>query len=711
LKPNDRKIRPRRIRKYIKITKGQNEYTYTAQFKEPPPPTPPSGGNGGSAGNNSGTGGGAVTPPPPPRPSGNYVITVTSNAAGIKVYKGYRYLGTIRDAGGSLQIKHKDRRRSPRKVKLKFVAVDRYKYKVRTQRETVTISTSQETYSVNATFEVRPPIVIKASANVPGIRVSMNRKAQGVINDANSPLELKYTGRPVRSIRIDFKSTTKGVKPRGRRKYVRIRKGVYEYTVSATFKAPAAPPPPPSGGNTGNGGALPPPPPPLGSKFDGIYKITVTSNAGNVRVYRGRRSVGTIRSAGGSIVVKYKTKSKRPSAQTIVLKPRSSKGWNESKLTRKVTLIYGQAEYTVQGNFTAFEAAKIMVKANIPGVLVKLNRRSYGKIINTAQPLEIPYKGRRARTLTVELRSPNAKLYTPSRIRKKIKFDPSVKSYNVVGTFQERIVDTPITPRCFRRKRGLATVTVYASSGTRIVLKGECDEAVGKANKKGRIRIKMPKGTFQRVVAFFANGSRRQVVKQISNGLAIRFTTGSKACNIRRIKAKIRNKIRLENEEVACLKKVKRQDRQYFSARVHLARFFCQMKVYGNGYRELEGLRRIPQFYFNPYNAMAMGIEYGRCRKYFKAIRVLKQAERSSRKFAAADRRANMKRLLRAMADIYERRYYRSKNITDLRQAHKRYQRYYEMLRSSERSERSKARKEVARLRSLISKKGGGLDD
>ena len=285
-------------------------------------------------------------------------------------------------------------------------------------------------------------------------------------------------------------------------------------------------------------------------------------------------------------------------------------------------------------------------------------------------------------------------------------------TYNVSAEFEEKINDSISTPNCFRRKRRRRVVMLMAKPGTSFFLKGNCNESLGRANKKGYIRVNMPKGSFQRVTAAFPGGGKSQKVIDVGSGstaLRVNVRSGGKKCNLTRIRKKIYNKIFLEPEEVKCLRDVKPKNSAYFASQLALARFYCQKKAYSNGSRSIDSLSRNARNRFNPYRALQMGMEYGRCKKFRKALSLLKQAERMRNRFRPADKYRNSKALYFAMADFYERKYYSTKSVVDIRQALKSWQRYGEIARDG--SSRAKAQKEAARLKGKLGGLGGGLDD
>ncbi len=678
----------------------------------------------------------AIEPKPAPRKRRTlYIIKATSNVPNVYVYKNYRRIGLIPDAGGTLRIEHRDRRKHPRPVTIKFRAKDRYLYLKRTIKQRIELNPDQEEYSVEANFEKRPPIKITVTTNAEGAKARMNgKRSTEKILSADQAATFEYVGRPRRRIRIDIYSPNRKIRPRRIRRYVRIKKGTYEYSVEAKFRLPKPVirrTPPPSndllgGGLTGgtnaggdNGGMMMgggmdtgTPPPPEEKKFSGVYKIIVTSNVGNVRVYRGRRYVGKIRDDGGSLEITYKNKRKKVRPLKITLKARNRYAYKVAKLTQRVDLEYGRAEYRLNFEFEKRPPIKIMVKANVAGAKIKMNRKPVGEIVDPAQAVPIEYTGRPTRRIRIEVLAPNAQ-YRPRRVRKTVRIKKGIYEYSVNAEFQEHIRDIVITPRCFRRARRKRIVLLLAPPRTSFYLKGDCGESAGMANKKGRLRVKMPVDSFQRVVATFANGTKREKIIEVKRGrsdLRISFNPVGKGCNLTRIMKKIQNKIFLEEEEVTCLRKVAKSNPQFFSAKLALSRFYCQKKAYLNGKKILDHLYRNPRNKFNPYNAMQMGIEYGRCKRYRRALYLLKSAVRMRNRFVPADKYRNSKALFKALATIYEQKYYKQKNLSDLRLAVKSYERLVEIIRAGDTGEMRWAKKELQRIKGILAQRGG-LDE
>ena len=341
-----------------------------------------------------------LTPPSTPNPpilklKGKYKITATSNVGGVRVYtsKKRRSLGTIRDAGGSLKFIHKDRSRQPGPLKVIF-KVRGSAYKENSVTREVTIDPNQEEYSVEGTFEKRTPFRISVRANVAGAKVRMNGRSKGTISSPDTPLELEYVGKP-RSIRIDVYPPRKLRKQKRHRESVKLVEGTYEYSVNAEFKLPSAEPTPPAAPLALNPkrrapaprrdvGAppLPPsnlaptprrptkvaiappakridtPPPPRPS---GIYKIMVSSNAPGTKIYKGRKMVGTIADAGGTLEIPHRDRRSRP--RSLSLTARAPSGYTSSKQSKRVALMVGQESYQIQFEFSKRQPIQIMAKA------------------------------------------------------------------------------------------------------------------------------------------------------------------------------------------------------------------------------------------------------------------------------------------------------------------------------------------------------------
>jgi hypothetical protein len=668
-------------------------------------------------------------PPPPRIPSfdGRYVLTVSANVDGVKVYvRGrQRRSGYIRQGGGALKIKYRDRSKSPRTVKVTFtVRRQSWKYKARKIEKEITIQYGQREYSVEANFEKKPPRKIMVKANMSGIKVYMNGKMSGEIQGAGVPLTLEYEGRS-RSVRIEMRPADRKIKPRRFRKRVRFQRDVYEYTVEKEFVAPApviprapAPPAPPlPGGGTNNPGN-PVAPPPARRRNSGIYRIQLSANADNVTVYKGRRRVGVIRQAGGTLNITHRDRRSTPRDLSFRFRVRDRYAYMQRTVTKRLTLEAGREDgYSVQGEFVKRKPIKISVTSTASGARVYLQGKAQGSIVAAGQALVVEYSGRPKRSLRIEVRSPNPKAYTPSRIRKTIRIRPGTFEYSVAAPFKERDVSDgpPITPRCFRRSRRKRVAVFVAPPKTTIILIGDCNnEQLAKTGRSGKLKVNMPGGTFQRVKAVFPGGASIKKVIEVPSArgsFTVRLRSGGKRCNLRRIHKKVKNGISLESEEVACLQNVKKANPQYFASLLSYARYQCTKRRRRSGASVLKKLSRDPSNRFNPYRALQMGIEFGRCRQYSWAIRMLKQAERLVARIPPVDRYANKTALYRSMSQMYEQRYYRKKNLVDLTRALKLMQRLKDISRSNDRNTRSFAGKEVARLKKLVAQRGGGLDE
>lgn len=680
------------------------------------------------------------TPTPPPAASGKYEISLKSNVANTRVFcKGCRRrsLGKIVDAGGALVYTHTDKRSTPRSLQFTFRLQGSVAngYKDTKIEKELNIESGREKYEVDAMFEKHPPIRISVSANVGGIQVYLNRKMQGEISSASQPYVIEYTNHRSRRVSIELRPTEKGVKPRRVTKTVTFKKGEYNYTVEATFKtpepkvaqadptpAPTNPPnPPPQGTNNSDGPPMPSintppstptPPEPRPSLPAGNYKITITSNAAGILVFRGSRKLGEIPDAGGSLVYTHKDKRANPKPLVFKFRAKNKFAYTESQKTMNVALEAGRSEYQVEVSFDKQKAIQISLKSNVPGVTVYVNGKSAGSI-SGGSPLVYEYRGKSIRTATVEFRSPNPRLFRPARVREKLTLERGRFEYEVTGNFTEFDPGDSVVlkPKCLKSARGSRRVVVLkAVAGTRFLLKGDCDETLAKAGKNGQIRVSMPVGTFQRVWGMMGDTKTQKVFEVVTGGgpQIVAFSDSRTGCHLKRIKKKIINKIPLEEEEVTCLKNVKSSDSaEYFSAQLFLARFYCQQKMMPHGRRLLDGLGKNAQNRFDPYRSLQIGIEFGRCKEFPSAVTFLRYTEQRINRFSASDRTQNRIALYRAMSTIFEQLYYRRKNAIDLTRALKSAERLTEL---SSGDEQEAARKEVARLKKMITQKGG-LDD
>ena len=673
-----------------------------------------------------------VKPPPPP---GKYEISIKSNVANTRVYcRGCRrrYLGKIRDAGGALVYSHKDRRRTPRALKFTLRLLGRKmrcEYKETKFKQELALDTGRTQYEVSANFEKKPVKRIEVTATLADIKVYLGRKMHGVISDPSQPYVIEYA-KCRRSVVVTMRPKNRKVRPRRIRKRVRFKKDEFTYKIEGKFRGPkprrlaqvpkrnpgSDTPAMPGGSDTpampGGGNTPPPPPEPRPKKFDGKYKITITSNAAGILVYRGRRRLGLIPEAGGSLVYTHKDRRKRPRRLTLRFRAKNRFAYMKRQKTVKVALEYGRADYQVQVSFDKRKPLQFTLKSNTPGVVVYVNRKKAGSISGPGKPLVYEYNGRPMRRATIIFRSPNRKLFRPSRVRQRVRIESGRYAYEVTGNFTEYDPGDKVVlkPRCLRRKRGRRrTVMLKASPGTRFVLKGDCNEPLAKVGKSGRIKVAMPTGTFQRVWAVRGGGKTQKVFEVVKGGgvQIVSFGGPGRRCSLGRIKKKIINKIPLEEEEVKCLKKVRRNNKQFFSAQLFLARFYCQQKMRTHGNRLLNMLGSKARNRFNPYRTLQLGIEFGRCKKYSSAVRFLKYTEQRINRFSPADRTQNRIALYRSMATIYEQLYYRRKNTIDLTRALKSAERLADIVPGGQ---KAAARKEVSRLKKLITQKGG-LDD
>jgi hypothetical protein len=674
-----------------------------------------------------------------PKPLGRYRIRVVSNVSGIAVYKGKKLAGTIRVPEGIVSITHKDSSSSPSPVQIILKAKNRYAYKEGEVTREVTIDPSKEEYDLRVDFEKAPPYKIAAKANLGGIKVSIE-KQNAEISDPATPANFEVTGRP-RTLTVTFRPNDRKVKPRILKKKLPLEAGKYEYTVDAEFKAPEAPvavavrepqprqpdpqpeprqpdPQPETRQPDPQPEPRQPDPQPteVRKTFSGKFTVSVASNAAG-KVYKNRKMVASI-AAGSNATVQHSDKSANPKTLVIEVRASDKNAFKTPTLKREVTLEAGKEEYSVEFQFEKRPGMVVRAKANVRGVKVLLNGKPQGEVVDPAQPVNCDYTGKPVRSLRVEFRSPNAKLYKPATIRKTISIKPDVFEYDVDAVFEEFDPGDSVVlqPSCFRGASGKKkTITLAAAPGTSFILKSSASrdcggEQLGKAGKTGRIKVAMPPGFIRVIAAFPDSGNREKTFEVAGDPMTITFSKGGQQCNLTKIQAKIRNKIFLEEEEVACLRSVKPANPQFFSAQTSLARFYCQKKAYVNGKNILDQLHKNPANIFQPYNAMNLGIEYGRCKEYDRALTLLKRAELNANRFAAADRYSNQKSLYKALSALYEQRYYKRKNITDLRSSLKAMERLSDIARSDDSSERDDARQQVTRLKGLLSQRGG-LED
>ncbi|MCB9638301.1 MAG: hypothetical protein H6727_05240 [Myxococcales bacterium] len=691
----------------------------------PPVIRPRSRGNGGAAPprNNGGSA---------PKFSGRYRIKVISNVSGIRVYMGKRLKGTIRVPEGIVSVKHRDRSESPQAVSITLKAKKPWLYKTPEVTREVSLNTSQEEYEIRVDFEKAPPFKIIARANTGGVRVSMGKQKQE-ITDANTPVTFEYTGRP-RTMTLVFRPSDRKVKPRRLTKKVKLVAGTFEYTAeTAEFKLPEPPavvarrePVEPRGGGTepqntnpagtGDPGPSNPPLPPAntGPTFSGKFAITVSSSAKGT-VYKNGRRVGRIRTDGGSFVVKHKDKSASP--KPLMIKVRAARGdaFKVRDVEKEVALQAGTETYTVEMQFEKRPGIVVKAFANQKGTRVMLGRKLQGEVVDVNNPVNIDYDGKPRGSLSITFMAPGSN-FKPNKIRKSVRLKRGVFEYEVRAEFNEFDPGSAVTlkPNCFRRSRGKKRVVLLkASAGTSFAIKSsegqDCgEEALPKTGKTGMLKVQMPAG-FVRIIAIFGDGSKTEKTFEVSSGsgtMSVNFSRGGKRCNLKRIQAKIRNSIFLEEEEVACLRNVKKSNSQFFSAHTSLSRFYCHKRAYNNGKSVLDELYKDPRNRFQPYRAMSLGIEYSRCKSYDRALSLLRQAERTANRFAANDKYVNQKSLYKALTEVYERRYYAKKNITDLRRALKSVERLADIVRGDD-SDKGFAKKNIARLKSLLSRRGG----
>ncbi|MCK6510045.1 hypothetical protein L6R29_08775 [Myxococcota bacterium] len=694
--------------------------------------------------------------PPKPRISGKYRIKVIANVSGIQVLKGKKPQGVIRIPEGIVSVKHVDKSESPQPVTITLKARKPWLYKTPEVTRDVALNVSQEEYEIRVDFEKAPPFKIMARANIPGIRVSMGKDKQEIA-DPNNPVAFEYTGKP-KTLTLVFVPADRKVKPRRITKKVQLEAGKFEYTAdTAEFKAPepaAAPrdPEPPARDrepavavrDREPAAATRDPEPPARDRdpavavrdrepaardsepvvpvltrepaktFSGKFAITVTSTAKGA-VYKNGRKVGSISSDGGSYVVKHTDKSSSPKPITIKVRAAKADAFKKRDVEQEVALEAGRETYTSEIQFEKRPGIVIKAYANQKGTRISLKGKPQGEIVEPEKPLSIDYDGSPRGSLTV-LFVPPGNSFKPRKVTKTVRLQSGVFEYEVRAEFSEVDTGSEVTlkPNCFRRSKGKKRVVVLkASAGTAFSLKSsegvDCEgESLSKTGKAGLIKVQMPAG-FVRVIAQFPDGAKSEKTFEVADGggnMTVSFSQGGKRCNLDRIQAKIRNSIFLEEEEVACLRNVQKSNSQYFSAHTSLSRFYCHKRAYKNGISVLDELYKDPRNRFQPYPAMSLGIEYSRCKSYDRSLDLLRQAERTANRFAAADKYVNQKSLYKALAEVYERRYYSKKNITDLRRSLKSFERLGDILRGDD-DDKSYAQKNITRLKSLLSKRGG----
>lgn len=707
--------------------------------------------------------------PPKPRISGKYRIKVIANVSGIQVFKGKKPQGVIRIPEGIVSVKHTDKSESPQPVTITLKARKPWLYKTPEVTRDVAINASQEEYEIRVDFEKAPPFKIMARANIAGIRVSMGKDKQEIA-DPNNPVAFEYAGKP-KTLILVFVPADRKVKPRRITKKVTLEAGKFEYTAdTAEFKAPepaAAPrdPEPPVRDREPAVATRDPEPPardrepavavrdrepaaatrdpeptarePVATRdpatatrdpepvaplpirepaktFSGKFAITVTSTAKGA-VYKNGRKVGSISSDGGSYVVKHTDKSSSPKPITIKVRAAKADAFKKRDAEQEVALEAGRETYTTEIQFEKRPGIVIKAYANQKGTRVSLKGKPQGEIVEVEKPLSMDYDGSPRGSLTV-LFVPPGNSFKPRKVTKTVRLQSGVFEYEVRAEFSEVDTGSEVTlkPNCFRRSKGKKRVVVLkASAGTAFSLKSsegvDCEgESLSKTGKAGLIKVQMPTG-FVRVIAQFPDGAKSEKTFEVGDdggNMTVSFSQGGKRCNLDRIQAKIRNSIFLEEEEVGCLRNVQKSNSQHFSAHTSLSRFYCHKRAYKNGISVLDELYKDPSNRFQPYPAMSLGIEYSRCKSYDRSLDLLRQAERTANRFASADKYVNQKSLYKALAEVYERRYYSKKNITDLRRSLKSFERLGDILRGDD-EDKSYAQKNITRLKSLLSKRGG----
>jgi hypothetical protein len=702
----------------------------------------------------------AIEPPKPQPSSGKYAVEIRSNAPGVRVTcRGCRQksLGVIRDANGKIEYNHIDRRSNPRPLTFTFdvLGTGRFAYTNSKITRQLTIEPGREQYEIDASFEQRPPIKINVRANLAGISVLVNGKIQGEIQSPDQPLVIEHTDYRAKTLRVELRPTNRRVKPQNIRRVIRLRPNTNSYDVQGSFTEPpeprpdppvaVAPPPvdpPPS--TSDNPTPVAPPPrreyqdnPPLpgfGSSDRGLdnpseikqpdppvtptpsagsYIIKITSNANNIAVFSGKRRIGIITDA--PLIYTHKDKSPNPKPLALSFRPSNPYAYTQRELTRTLPIEAGRENYHLEIDFEKRPPLRVMAKANVQGVQVKVNGKSIGVVQAPEQPVVLEYSGKPLRKVNVEFLSPNPNLYQPRSIKRTLDIEEGRSQYEVAVSFEEfdpgdKVV---LKPRCFQKKSGkYRTIILKAKPQTRFVLKGECDEPLASTGKSGQIKVSMPTGTWQRVWAF-AGAVKTQKVFEVTpetEPMMINFAISSRACELKLIQKKIINRVPLEEEEVDCLKKIAQGNPQYFSSQLFLARFYCQQRMHKHGFTILQNLGKDPRNQFEPYNSLQLGMEFGRCRKYDEATKFLRYSEQRITRFAPADRYENSKALYRAMATIYEQRYYRTKNTVDLTRTLRSLEMLMNIIQPTEQSERNQTQKELERIKKMLAEKGG-LDD
>ncbi|MEM1008974.1 MAG: hypothetical protein AAGJ35_08195, partial [Myxococcota bacterium] len=534
---------------------------------------------------------------------------------------------------------------APASVKIRFVLRDA-KHALFQQKEIeqeIALA-DRSNIEVSAEFTKIPPFVVNISSNVVPVTVRVGRRRVGTIKDAQQPLMYTYRGGP-RTLVFTLRPNDRKVQPRVLRKQVVLSKTQSEYQIEGSFRQPEPPPPPP----------------PPRQRVEPIRPRPVL-----------RRRAEPVR---------------RPTVRSSLV----------AKATPAPTY-------------------EVRASANVLGIVVSFRGQSK-TITDLKQPVTFSYKGRVPATHALEFRAPKGKGISPTQIRRRVRFRKEELSYPVVASFEQKQIQEVtrlIQPRCFRNERQRRDVVLKASAGTTFFLKSstlrDCrNEVLAKAGKSGAIRVSLPYG-FVRVAAVAPNSNRVEKAFEVLRGrssMKVSFFMGGKPCNLKRIRAKVRNKIFLEEEEVNCLRRIPKGHAQYFSSILSLARLFCQKRAYKTGLIHLKKLYENPRNRFQPYPALSLGLEYGRCRDFSRAISLLRSAERNAVRFSTKDRYPNQKAIYKAKSLFYEKLYYRKKKVEHLRQALKSTERLLDILRSPDRREKKMAKKESVRLRAILSKKGG----
>jgi len=248
-----------------------------------------------------------------------------------------------------------------------------------------------------------------------------------------------------------------------------------------------------------------------------------------------------------------------------------------------------------------------------------------------------------------------------------------------------------------------------ATAGTTLRLKGDhCNVSLAKLRAGQVIEIKLPVGPFHRINATKGSLTQNKVF-QVSSGSRpkkIHISMGSSGCNIATIMKDIQRGRSVSSSKLSCLTKINYGQPKHLDAHLSAAGYYCKKKRYPQGKMLLKKLTRYPKYKFRPYSAMKLGVYLGRCKDYRNALQMLRKVTRMTMRFSSRDRYRNTKALYRALAQLYEQSFYRTKNALDLTRAVKAQQRLVDIVRSSDRREKSRARKELKRYKKLAKEKG-----